>query len=283
MLEIGRVKGYNISAEKITELSSTMLNVRIPQKDWKPNDIIPVTIEVGGYAHTVRVSLVSHEVTMTIKHIYDNGSPIIGDLEKNRPLEPITIPNVEVGDDLEVVLKKANIKTSHEGYTFLGIEVDGYTEQPTSVPDKDFTVLYRYKGMTQVTPTDLDFKTITLSWDVRQLFEPSNDASQIIFVNTMKEKDVTLSVSLPNGMTLKSGEQYKGDLLYFEGNDTPLVINHEATDLVRLKGGDAPPIATLDAKGKTENTGFKLRQSNGNYVGEYHGELLWTVGDTPRP
>lgn len=283
VLEIGRVKGYNISAEKVTELSSTMLNVRIPQKDWKPNDIIPVTIEVGGYAHTVRVSLDSHEVTMTIKHIYDNGSPIIGDLEKNRPLEPITIPNVEVGDDLEVVLKKANIKTSHEGYTFLGIEVDGYTEQPTSVPDKDFTVLYRYKGMTQVTPTDLDFKTITLSWDVRQLFEPSNDASQIIFVNTMKEKDVTLSVSLPNGMTLKSGEQYKGDLLYFEGNDTPLVINHEATDLVRLKGGDAPPIATLDAKGKTENTGFKLRQSNGNYVGEYHGELLWTVGDTPRP
>lgn len=291
----GRVKGYAVSGNTVTDVSNdpTKMVITIPTSTWSPNQTYAIPVKVNSYTKKINVTLVPSAVKMTMKQVYKGtDTPIYSNLETNLPVDNTGSSEETIGDTITTVMNKqiseGMFTLNYEGYDDLtvsdykiyqnGTEV---SPMPMTVPNEDFTIVYEYTGQLKFKDVakNLDFGTVTISGDSTKT--PLSDSSDesISIINTVQDSSWKLKAAMPNGITQTDGKKqsFLGSVTYKNTSDTEQTISSSATIIETQKESSLYSEFGLN----TDSSGMFLQQDAGNLKGSYTGNLVWTLEDTP--
>lgn len=242
---------------------------------------IPVVVNVGVPKSELSIKQVYKG---TNQSIYSEISPeIIVDNSNNKGRYPI-------GDPLEPILKsmtedESQLQLNFNWYKQLtykeySVRVDDKVIETDRVPAEDFEVIYEYSGLLSLSVSDIDFDEVAVT-SSNHFLHPlkttdDNKNKDIEVVNTTLNPHWKIKVALPSGITnLNNDETYLGGLEFTRTNETtPVEIGNSGVVFAErwATNNDIKTIIPLS---------INLYQDIGNMVGEYHGEVVWSVEDAP--
>lgn len=294
--DYGDVKGYAINGDTITDVTNDPVRmvITIPTAAWAPNQTYEMTARVNSYTKKIRVTLVPSAVTMTVKQVYAGTDiPIYSNLATKQTVNNTTTYQEEIGDNLTNILTElmndGDLQLNYEGYDT--IQLSDYKvfrngqeviPKPTVVPNENFTIVFEYQGQLKFKDTapDLDFGAVTITDQQTETPLSSSSDTEVSVINTLQNQTWKLNVSLPYGITTtdpNNQRTFLGEIFYKNQAGTEIVIGSTATVIESQNTDDL--LNTINLRGDT--FGMFLRQNAGNLQGNYEGELLWTLEDSP--
>ncbi len=119
---------------------------------------------------------------------------------------------------------------------------------------------------------------------------PTVGTNQATVINTQKKETWSINLALKDNKIINldangSDEIFLGGLIYFR-NGQEFDITADAVTLESYKApnkNDIDLIKNIDFYSQNSNEGIRLKQRIGNTVGNYSGDLIWTLTDSPIP
>ncbi|MGX7024906.1 carboxypeptidase-like regulatory domain-containing protein [Vagococcus hydrophili] len=290
----GATKGYEISGDKVTEVTDNpdKMTIDFSGHKWEPKKTYPITVKVGTFKTTINVKLVPAAVKMNVKQVYKGtDKPIFTNLSEDKPIDNSKEIEVKIGDSLETIvdemIKSGKFQLNYSGYNKVKIKdykvkINNQLIETDKVPDQGFQLIYEYEGQMKFAkaPT-LDFGNVEISSKDKISKLSSESQDEVSIINTFLDYGWTLKASLPKGITNKqTGEEFLGQLLYFDNDGEKHAITDSGANLTSQKKTDKS-LSTIDIRGN-QNSGMRLEQHIGNTKDEYSGELIWSLEDGPK-
>ncbi|MEG0731674.1 MAG: MucBP domain-containing protein [Vagococcus sp.] len=111
----GKVQGWTVTNDSVTEVTndSNKLSISYTEQNWKPLDVVTITMKVGNYLKTIKATLDVSELKTTINYVDEQGNKISPETSK------MMIPGKEYTEKSTIV----------PGYEAISVEVDGKKEK----------------------------------------------------------------------------------------------------------------------------------------------------------
>ena len=143
---------------------------------------------------------------------------------------------------------------------------------------------------------DLTFGDIQITSKNEETYElekPISESSSSVssnratIVNTSKKKEWSLNLALQgNSIKNKEGNQFLGGLAYYKDGGNIIDITGDSITLERYNESNPSKvelIKEINFHSNQKDEGIRLKQRIGNSVGDYSGNLIWTLTDAPVP
>jgi len=294
----GDVQGYSISGNIVTNVTKdpSKMIVTIPNSKWEPEGHYPITVKVNSYTKIINVKLIPSTVKMTIKQVYknDHNQFIYNNLEKKTLVkkEGMTFDeemNANISNIINNIKNENNseLEIDYDWYEHLNekdnfrndymVIIDGKEVDTDKVPDKDFELLLLYTGITKLEVSDLDYGKIPISKNNNEIYDNPNKKQNVTVTNTDLSYNWKLTVSLKNNkiQNITNDDVYLGGLLVKKNNTPNFITDQEYTISKQAEQSNKLlSIIPMD---------IKLYQNTGNSLGNYKGNLLWSLQDSPIP
>ena len=292
--EYGKVKGFEIQGNTVTDVTqdNSKMQVDFTGHNWQPKKTYPIKVKVKSYTETINVTLVPAVVKMNVNQVYKGtDKPIFTDLAEDKPINNSKEIEVKIGDSLETIVNEminsGKFQLNYPGYNQVKVKdyqvkVNNQVVATDKVPDQPFQLIYGYEGQMKFAKApNLDFGKIEISRDDKLSELSATSQDEVAIINTFLDYGWTLKASLPKGITNKqSGEEFLGQLLYFDSDGVKHAITDSGAKLITQKSKDKS-LSTVDVRGN-KNSGMRLEQHIGNTKDEYSGELVWSLEDGPK-
>ena len=115
---------------------------------------------------------------------------------------------------------------------------------------------------------------------------PNAGTNRVTVVNTSKKANWNINLAVKNNrIATQSGEQFLGGLVYYKNGQEYDITG----DLITLESYNEPNknnidlIKDINFYSQNRNEGIRLKEFMGNSVGNYSGDLIWTLSDAPIP
>lgn len=116
---------------------------------------------------------------------------------------------------------------------------------------------------------------------------PSVSSNRATIINTSKKKEWALNLALKdNEIKNKKGDQFLGGLAYYQTGGNIIDITGDSVTLEHYNESNPSKvelIKEINFHSNQKDEGIRLKQRIGNSVGEYSGNLIWTLTDAPVP
>ncbi|QIL48238.1 carboxypeptidase-like regulatory domain-containing protein [Vagococcus hydrophili] len=293
--EYGNLRGFEITGQNLIDITNipSKLGINFSGHNWEPKKTYPITVKVKSYTKVIRVTLVPAEVEMNPNQVYSGTiTPIYIDLTNNAKVDNSKIEKVKIGDDLETIVNQMitdkKMTLNYTGYGEVKVKdykviVNGNELKTSVVPDQNFQLVYNYTGqMKFASAPNLDFGKIETSQKQESYKLVSTSESDVSVINTLLNDNWNLQVSLPQGIkNKKTQEEFIGQLVYFDSAGKETVIDKYGKKIMEQKP-EMMSLSKVDVRGSGKS-GMTLKQEIGNSNGDYEGELIWSLEDSPKP
>lgn len=209
------------------------------------------------------------EVSLTVNYIRDDDGTAVQDVETELAIPELKVTNLLIGSPFDA----QTYKKEFPGFEYVGIE----TPVGDKVPGKDFTLTFIYKGtlkLSEVTP-DIDFgRAPLIVMNSKDIF-PKNPITVEILDTRKSTQNWELMLHLGKEFKNDKGHAFSGEVHFIDKNAANHLIS---TDKTRVD------LRKTEQFGKTAVTwgnkdGVYLKQLPGNRLGDYQGQLVWTLMD----
>lgn len=221
--------------------------------------------------------------------------------------------NNNIKNNLDEWERLNRLKLERDGYTrkqssdgkyrfYTELFNDGiyYHGTGSTFPDKNTHIYLEYNKQTIFSEVpDFDYGKIKLTskletthkLDVPQAGSGSLVGSNVATIVNTKEKSTwSLNLSIEDNKILRkengqlTNEEFLGNLVYYNNGQEINISGTSATLYTYQKGsGPVDLIHDIEFYSANEREGMRLKEHIGNAVGDYQGNLIWTLTDSPIP
>ena len=239
-----------------------------------------------SYDYTVNFKVVSVDVNMTVKQVYDSdkSKAIYSDITKTPPVSVdsskqkfvVTIGE-SIQENLTQLIKDKKFTLDYPNYTrkekYRILSLNGEVLDTTEVPKEDFIVEYSYDGVVSIEAPDLDYGAKRV---VKNLTMYTNKGTNkpVNVINTALIPNLKITIAATKPLTRESTQKelYRGGL-YMKEDDGDVFIT--STNTVLSQQTTEQPLQQLPTNQ------IYLYQRPGNMIGNYSGEVTWSIADVP--
>lgn len=292
--EYGKLQGFELTNQSIADVTNNpnKLVVDFSGHNWQPKKTYDIKTKLNSYNKIIRVTLVPAEVEMNPNQVYGGTEEAIyKGLSTNTNVDNSKKIKVKVGDNLEKIvnqlLTSRELELNYKGYSEVKIKdfkvfVNGKLSDTKVVPNQNFQLIYEYVGQMKFSSApNLNFGDIEVSHQEESYKLAGNSESDVTIINTLRNDNWHLKVSLPKGISnTQSKEKFLGQLIYVDSEGKEYIITEEGKKIREQQLGDKS-LSKVDVRGTGKN-GMTLKQEIGNMQGKYEGELVWSLEDGPK-
>lgn len=234
------------------------------------------------------------ESKMTVKQVYSSqhNQFIYKDIEKQLTVNKEGVTRSEtIGTSIPEIIKAMKEETSdtlkidYEWYEPIDEKVDylilvnGEKIETDKVPESDFELLLVYTGITKLEVSNLNYGKIPMSKNNNQIYDNPNKDQQVTVTNTNLSSTWKLDIALENNeirnIDADTNEVYLGGLLVEKDKQTNIITDQGITFSKESEQSNKL-LSSIPMD-------IKLYQDIGNSLGNYKGNVIWSLQDTPVP